>query len=50
MTRTCLIDMASTDMRKSEFLAYANYLATKTEVWLDGDRMALMAELPEGPQ
>lgn len=45
-----IIDMASTDMRKREFLAYAYYLASTTEVWLDGDAQALMAELPEGPQ
>ena len=42
-----IIDLTATDMRKRELLAYANYLATKTEVWLDGDAQALMAELPE---
>lgn len=43
-----IIDLTATDMRKRELLAYAEYLATKTEVWLDGDAQALMAELPEG--
>lgn len=43
-----LIDLTSTDMRKREFLAYARYLATVSPVWVDGDAMALMGDLPEG--
>ena len=43
-----IIDLTSTDMRKSELIAYARYLSTKTAVWIDGDEMALMARLPEG--
>lgn len=43
-----LIDLQSTDMRKREFLAYAQYLASTGPVWVDGDAMALMGDLPEG--
>lgn len=43
-----IIDLTATDMRKREFLAYAEHMASYTRVWMDGDAQALMAELPEG--
>lgn len=47
--KAVLIDIGTSDMRKREFLAYAEYLASVSPVWVDGDRLALMGDLPEGP-